>query len=261
MPGRPRRQRLRQRLHRAARRRGARRQPRGARRAGEGRRRGRAHRPRRPRRARRRCRSTTPRSASTPTARRPGSSASPRATRRRRRSRRRSATSTRPSVWIDSDNGQSYYVVTSYDGAARRRHAARSAQLPVRVGDDGQAGHARRLRQRSAARVGPDRRRAQPARSARRTCSCRPRGATSAAPPRDLEAALATRPAHARTSQFDFVGQVELMRTTFSGLGLALGARGHGRVHDHGVAVQVAAAAVRHAVHDPGVARRASCSR
>ena len=63
-------QRVRQRLHRAAGRRGARRQPRGARRAGQGGGRGRAHRPRRARHRLVAARWTTPRFASTPTARR-----------------------------------------------------------------------------------------------------------------------------------------------------------------------------------------------
>ena len=58
------------------------------------------------------------------------------------------------------------------------------------------------------------------------------------------------------TSTVDFVGQVELMRTTFSGLGPGARPGGDGGVHDHGVAVQVAAPALRHAVHHPGVAGR-----
>ena len=44
-----------------------------------------------------------------------------------------------PSVWIDGRNGQSYYVVTSYDGARRRRSERARAQLPVRIGDNGGA--------------------------------------------------------------------------------------------------------------------------
>ena len=66
-----------------------------------------------------------------------------------------------PSVWIDSANGQSYYVVTSYDG----KHVVDTqalSQLPVRISDDGRAvtlgsyGEIRRS-------TGSDRRRAQPA--------------------------------------------------------------------------------------------------
>ncbi len=43
-----------------------------------------------------------------------------------------------PSVWIDSMNGQSYYVVTAYDGAKVTDTQA-LAQLPVRVSSTGQA--------------------------------------------------------------------------------------------------------------------------
>ena len=142
-------------------------------------------------------RSTTPRSASRPTARRRAWSAS----------RARDAAQTTleatlgnintPSVWIDPANGQSYYVVTSYDGSAvadperaradpgarRRRRASRSRSAPTAT-----------IRRS----VGPDRDRAQPAPARRARAACRPRGATSAAPPADLETALDERPAHAR---------------------------------------------------------------
>ena len=55
-----------------------------------------------------------------------------RATRRRRRSRRRSATSTRRASGSTPNNGQSYYVVTYYDGTVVDDPNA-LAQLPVRV--------------------------------------------------------------------------------------------------------------------------------
>ena len=119
--GRPRRQRLRQRLHRAAGRRGARRQPGGARRAGEGGRRGRAHGARASATSTRRCRSTTRRSASTPTATKAGLVG---VTARDAAQTTLEATLgniNTPSVWIDPNNGQSYYVVTYYDGAGGRR--------------------------------------------------------------------------------------------------------------------------------------------
>jgi multidrug efflux pump subunit AcrB len=83
-----------------------------------------------------------------------------------------------PSVWVDGSNGQSYYVVTSYDG---------------RVVDDPSA----------LARIG------------------KPKGAISAAPRASWKEA-AHRSAHGDIP-FSFVGQVDLMRTTFSGLGLAMG--------------------------------------
>jgi multidrug efflux pump subunit AcrB len=43
-----------------------------------------------------------------------------------------------PSVWIDPSNGQSYYVVTSYDGKAVADPNA-LAQIPVRMSDEGRA--------------------------------------------------------------------------------------------------------------------------
>ena len=155
MAGRPGRQRVRQRLHRAARRRGARRQPRRARRAGQGRGRGRAHASPACATSRERSRSTTRRSASTPIARRPAWSGV---------SARDAAQTTleatlgninTPSVWIDANNGQSYYVVTSYDGAQvadirRARRAARCASSK-----DGKPVLAGRLRQHPPRRSAP----------------------------------------------------------------------------------------------------------
>ena len=134
VPRRPRRERLRERLHRAARRRGPRRQPRRsstseAKAVADVARTDPGH-PRRPRvapdRLPRDPRRHRPREGRLRRRRR-------RARRRRRRSTRRSATSTRPSVWIDPHNGQSYYVVTFYDGTrvadtAGARRAARARQ-------------------------------------------------------------------------------------------------------------------------------------
>ena len=102
-----------------------------------------------------------------------------------------------------------------------RRHASstirtRSRELPVRVGDDGERGHARRLRHDPP--LGRARSRSSAtSSSASRTSSCRPRGATSAARRASSKQTLRARSADRATSTFDFVGQVELMRTTFSG--------------------------------------------
>ena len=221
--------------------------------AGQGGRRGRAHRPGRARRLAiapdrlprdpRRHRSR----------RRRAWSASPRATRRRRRSRPRSATSTRRASGSTRTTGSRYYVVTYYDdaqvadtqraraapGARRRRTASRSRSAPTATSAAPSA------RSRSSATTSQ--------RVAHVLMQTEGRDIGSAAD--ELETALKPDP-RTRDIDFDFVGQVELMRTTFSGLGLALGARGDGRLHDHGVAVQVAAPAVRHALHDPGLARR-----
>ena len=173
---------------------------------------------------------------------------------RRPRSRRRSATSTRrasgstrPTVSRTTSSPTTTASVVTDPNAL--------AQIPVRVERRRQApcplgayGKVRRS-------VGPDRGRAQPA-PARRARPDADRG------PRHRQRRRRARAKRCRATRaraaidFDFVGQVELMRTTFSGLGARDRARRHGRLHDHGVAVQVAAPAVRHALHDPGVARR-----
>ena len=122
-----------------------------------------------------------------------------------------------PSVWIDSHNGQSYYVVTSY-GSVTDTHAL--ARLPVRVSETGQPvilGAYGQIR-RSLGPIAVERNHLE--RATHILMQTENRDIGSAA--RDLERAL-----HAdhRTSQvkFQFVGQVDLMRSTFSGLGLALG--------------------------------------
>jgi multidrug efflux pump subunit AcrB len=123
-----------------------------------------------------------------------------------------------PSVWIDGNNGQSYYVVTGYDhGAVSDPNGL--AQLPVRVSADGKPvvlGAYSRIR-RAVGPVAVERN--QLARAAHVLMQVEGRDLGSVA--RDLEAALARDPrtVHVR---HDFVGQVQLMRTTFGGLGLAL---------------------------------------
>ena len=150
-------------------------------------------------------------------------------------------------MWIDATNGQSYYVVTSMDPASVTDPNALAA-VPVRIGDDGDAvtlGAYANVRRS----LGPIADRAQPA-PARGARADADRGPRHRQRRRELEQRLKPDP-RTRDLKVDFVGQVELMRTTFSGLGVAIGSGGHGGVHDHGVAVQVAASAVRHAVHDP----------
>ena len=124
-----------------------------------------------------------------------------------------------PSVWIDAANGQSYYVVTAYDG----QHVVDTqalGQLPVRVSETGQAvtlGAYGQIR-RSVGPIAVERNQLQ--RAAHILMQAEGRDIGSIA--NDLERALRN---DVRTShiKFDFVGQVQLMRTTFSGLGLALG--------------------------------------
>ena len=137
VPGRPRRQRLRERVHGAVRRRGAQRQPRRARRGGAGRRRRRAHRPGHPRRARSRCRSTTRRSTSTPTARRRASSGVTRA-RRRADDARRDARQHQHARRLDRRE-QRPVVLRRHllRRRAGRRHAARSARCPCASATEG----------------------------------------------------------------------------------------------------------------------------
>ncbi|MEO8800552.1 MAG: efflux RND transporter permease subunit, partial [Polyangiaceae bacterium] len=122
-----------------------------------------------------------------------------------------------PSVWIDPNNGQSYYVVTTYDGASVKDVNA-LAELPVRI----EGGKVVRLGSYGSVRrsVGPiaiERNQLQRSAHVLMQTEGRDIGTVS----QDIERALAASPttAHLHTH---FVGEVELMRTTFSGLGLAL---------------------------------------
>jgi multidrug efflux pump subunit AcrB len=124
-----------------------------------------------------------------------------------------------PSVWIDSANGQSYYVVTAYDG----QHVVDTqalAQLPVRVGSEGQPvtlGAYAQVR-RSLGPIAVERNQLQRAAHVLMQTEGRDIGSVA----KDLDAALAS-DVRTRNVKVDFVGQVQLMRKTFSGLGLALG--------------------------------------
>jgi multidrug efflux pump subunit AcrB len=123
-----------------------------------------------------------------------------------------------PSVWIDAANGQSYYVVTSYDGR-RVGDTEALSQLPVRVSDQGEPvllGAYGQVR-RSLGPIAVERNQLQRAAHILMQAEGRDIGSVAA----DLERALRADP-RTRHVRFDFVGQVQLMRTTFSGLGLAL---------------------------------------
>ena len=124
-----------------------------------------------------------------------------------------------PGVWIDPANGQSYYVVTSYESKSVSDTRA-LGELPVRVSDTGKAvllgayGNIRRS-------VGPIVvERSHLERVEHILMQTEGRDIGTAAD--DLDRALKNDP-RTRSIPFHFVGQVELMRTTFSGLGLALG--------------------------------------
>ncbi len=124
-----------------------------------------------------------------------------------------------PSVWIDSQNGQSYYVVTAYDGE-RVADTQALAQLPVRVSATGQSvtlGAYGQIR-RSLGPIAVERNQLQRAAHVLMQTEGRDIGSVA----KDLDVAL-HHDARTRDLKYDFVGQVQLMRTTFSGLGLALG--------------------------------------
>jgi multidrug efflux pump subunit AcrB len=124
-----------------------------------------------------------------------------------------------PSVWIDASNGQSYYVVTAYDqGAVSDPNAL--AQVPAHIADTsrtitlGAYGSVRRS-------LGPiSIERNQLERSAHVLMQTEGRDIGSSA--QELEARLRADP-RTQNVNFRFVGQVDLMRTTFSGLGVAIG--------------------------------------
>ena len=124
-----------------------------------------------------------------------------------------------PSVWIDGSNGQSYYVVT-FDDAKRVVDTNALAQVPVRVGDNAElvtlGSYGRVWRSVGPIAVERD----QLERASHVEMQTEGRDIGSAA--EELEKKLAADP-RTRSVHFDWVGQVELMRTTFSGLGLAIG--------------------------------------
>lgn len=124
-----------------------------------------------------------------------------------------------PSVWIDPNNGQSYYVVTSYDSSAVTDPRA-LASLPVRISAAGRpvALGAYSTIRRAAGPLAIERNHLERAVHILAQVERRDLGSVAA----DLEQALRRDPRTAHV-HFDFVGQVGLMRTTFSGLGLALG--------------------------------------
>ncbi len=122
-----------------------------------------------------------------------------------------------PSVWIDPNNGQSYYVVTYYDGKAIPDPNA-LAQVPARI-ENGKAvtlGGYGTVR-RSVGPIAIERNQLQRAAHVLMQTEGRDIGTAAA----ELEQKLRTNPT---TSGIDFsyVGQVELMRDTFSGLGVGI---------------------------------------
>jgi multidrug efflux pump subunit AcrB len=124
-----------------------------------------------------------------------------------------------PSVWVDGANGQSYYVVTHYDGA-RVVDMSSLAQIPVRVGasaDPVTLGSYGRV-WRSVGPIAVERDQLERASHVEMQTERRDIGSAAL----ELEAKLKADP-RTRDIRFGWVGQVALMRTTFGGLGLAIG--------------------------------------
>jgi CzcA family heavy metal efflux pump len=123
-----------------------------------------------------------------------------------------------PGVWIDSNNGQSYYVVTSYEGS-KVTDTQQLSSLPVRVSKDGQPVllGAYADVHRSTGPIAVERNHLERAAHVLMIPEGRDLGTTAS----DLETAL-KKDIHTRAIPWEFAGQIALMRTTFSGLGLAL---------------------------------------
>ncbi len=123
-----------------------------------------------------------------------------------------------PSVWIDGSNGQSYYVVTYYDGNYVVDSNA-LAQIPVRIGAAADAvalGSYGRIT-RNVGPIAVERDELERASHVEMQTEGRDIGSAAA----DLEARLKDAP-ETRDLRFSWVGQVKLLRTTFSGLGVAI---------------------------------------
>jgi CzcA family heavy metal efflux pump len=123
-----------------------------------------------------------------------------------------------PGIWVDGSNGQSYYVVTTYDRQAIADPNL-LAQVPARLSDHGQAvalGTYGKVR-RSLGPIAIERNQLERTATVFMQTEGRDLGSAAA----ELESKLR---ASEKTSglSFRFVGQVELMRTTFSGIGVAI---------------------------------------
>jgi CzcA family heavy metal efflux pump len=124
-----------------------------------------------------------------------------------------------PSVWIDPHNGQSYYVVTYYD-RHKVTETAELAELPMRVDPEGRPvllGTYGNI-VRKTGPIAVERNHLERALHVYMQTEGRDIGSVA----KDIDVALA-KGAATRNIKYDWVGEIELMRTTFSGLGLALG--------------------------------------
>jgi len=124
-----------------------------------------------------------------------------------------------PSTWVDPSNGMAYYVVTSYDQSQIQDPAA-LARVPVRTGENGAAvtlGSYGDI-ERSVGPVAIERNQMQRAAHVMMQTEGRDIGSAAA----ELEQRLKADP-RTKDLRFSFVGQVQLMRDTFGGLGVAIG--------------------------------------
>ncbi len=123
-----------------------------------------------------------------------------------------------PGIWVDGSNGQSYFVLTYYDHDAVSDKASLE-RVPVRTGNGGSVTLASYGKvERSSGPVAITRN--QLTRSANVLMQTERRDIGSAAA--ELEAKLAKDP-RTKGARLRLVGQVELMKSTFSGLGVAVG--------------------------------------
>jgi multidrug efflux pump subunit AcrB len=124
-----------------------------------------------------------------------------------------------PSVWIDPHNGQSYYVVTYYDPNSVS-DVRQFAELPVRIDPEGRpvllGAYGDVVRESGPIAV--ERNHLERALHVFMQTEGRDIGSVA----KDLDKALASTAA-TQGLKYDWVGETELMRDTFSGLGLAVG--------------------------------------
>lgn len=124
-----------------------------------------------------------------------------------------------PGIWIDGNNGQSYFVLTYYNHDAVSDKSSLE-QVPVRATESAGAvtlGSYGKV-ERAVGPVAITRNRLTRCATVMMQTERRDIGSAAA----ELERRLASDP-RTRDVGFQFVGQVELMRTTFSGLGVAVG--------------------------------------
>ena len=123
-----------------------------------------------------------------------------------------------PSVWIDPHNGQAYYVVTYYDERSVT-DVNTLAQIPARVSRDGKAVTLGAYADvhRTVGPIAIDRDHMQRVTEVYMQTEGRDIGSAAA----ELDSKLAS-DARLHGADFAYVGQVDLMRKTFSGLGVAI---------------------------------------